>query len=97
MALTAAAEGYGPAALQPHLSTMWVAVRAELLAPAAPALLPADLASAQQVSHVNVLLLLLCYGFGCCCSRHFAMRLECPVISCINALHVARVCRARCF
>ncbi|KAL3149263.1 hypothetical protein ABBQ32_002080 [Trebouxia sp. C0010 RCD-2024] len=50
VALTAAAEGYGPAALQPHLSTMWVAVRAELLAPAAPALLPADLASAQQAA-----------------------------------------------
>lgn len=36
--------------MQPHLSAVWLALRAELLAPAAPALLPADLASAQQVS-----------------------------------------------
>ena len=49
-ALSAAAGGYGSAAVQPHLSTVWLALRAELLAPAAPALLPADLASAQQVS-----------------------------------------------
>lgn len=49
-ALCAAAEGYGPQGVHPHLSTVWLALRAELLAPAAPALLPADLASAQQVS-----------------------------------------------
>ena len=48
-ALSAAAEGYGPLGVHPHLSTVWLALRAELLAPAAPALLPADLASAQQV------------------------------------------------
>lgn len=55
-ALSAAAGGYGPPGLHPHLSTVWLALRAELLAPAAPALLPADLASAQQVCPV-----------ACCC------------------------------
>ena len=49
-ALSAAAEGYGPPGVHPHLPTVWLALRAELLAPAAPALLPADLVSAQQVS-----------------------------------------------
>lgn len=48
-ALGAAAEGYGPAALQPHLSAVWQALKGEMLAPAAPGLLPADLHTAQQV------------------------------------------------
>lgn len=49
-ALGAAAEGYGPAAMQPHLSTVWQALRGELLAPAAPGLLPTHTTTAQEVS-----------------------------------------------
>ena len=48
-ALGAAAEGYDPAALQPYVSTIWQALRGELLAPAGAGLLPNDLAQSQQV------------------------------------------------
>lgn len=48
--LSAAAEAYGATAMQPHLSSIWHVLRGELLAPAAASLLPADLASAQQVT-----------------------------------------------
>lgn len=35
--------------MQPHLSAIWHALRGELLAPAAPGLLPTDHTSTQQV------------------------------------------------
>ncbi len=40
--------------MQPHLSAIWHALRGELLAPAAPGLLPTDLTSTQQVRFRNV-------------------------------------------
>ncbi|KAL0055388.1 hypothetical protein WJX82_011614 [Trebouxia sp. C0006] len=49
-ALAAAAEAYRPDAMQPHLSAIWHALRGELLAPAAPGLLPTDLTSTQQIA-----------------------------------------------
>ncbi|KAA6427990.1 MAG: MMS19 nucleotide excision repair protein [Trebouxia sp. A1-2] len=49
-ALAAAAEAYGPDTMQPHLSAIWHALRGELLAPAAPGLLPTDCTSTQQIA-----------------------------------------------
>lgn len=48
--LGACAAGYGPAPLAAHASTIWRALRAELAAPAAEGLLPADLAAADELA-----------------------------------------------
>lgn len=48
--LGACAAGYGPGPLADHTSSIWAALRAELAAPAAEGLLPADLAAADELA-----------------------------------------------
>lgn len=59
-ALAAAVEAFPPAMLAEHMSGVWVALRSELLAPAAEALPPAEVPAAEEVAAATAACLARC-------------------------------------
>jgi hypothetical protein len=67
--LGACAASWGPAPLASHVSTIWAALRAELAAPAAEGLLPADLLGADELAGAAAACLMGCVAaFQAACS-----------------------------